>query len=66
MHGFHQGDSVVCMAPMCLWTTSGHAPDQMAEGILGDLLPHLEQGISELLVLLSGFGCSDTQLPRAP
>ncbi|KAJ8358599.1 hypothetical protein SKAU_G00151240 [Synaphobranchus kaupii] len=43
---------VVCMAPACLYalpTMSGHAPDESADGVLGDLLPDLDQGISELL-----------------
>ena len=37
---------------MCLYslpTTSGHAPDEMVDDDLGDLLPDLDQGISELL-----------------
>ena len=37
---------------MCLFallTTSGHAPDERADGVLGDLLPDLDQGISEFL-----------------
>ena len=40
------------MAPACLYalpTTSGHATDDSADGVLGDLLPDLDQGISELL-----------------
>ena len=40
------------MAPTCLYalpTTSGHALDETADGVLGDLLPDLDQGISELL-----------------
>ncbi|KAJ8359464.1 hypothetical protein SKAU_G00159890 [Synaphobranchus kaupii] len=28
---------------------SGHAPDELVDGVLGDLLPDLDQGISELL-----------------
>ena len=39
------------MAPMCLYelpTKSGHAPDEMTDEVL-DLLPDLDQGISELL-----------------
>ncbi|KAJ8342163.1 hypothetical protein SKAU_G00320910 [Synaphobranchus kaupii] len=28
---------------------SGHAPDESADGVLGDLLPDLDQGINELL-----------------
>ncbi|KAJ8345370.1 hypothetical protein SKAU_G00295630 [Synaphobranchus kaupii] len=42
----------VRMAPTCLYvlpTMSGHAPDETADGVLGDLLPDLDQGISELL-----------------
>ena len=40
------------MAPVCLYalpTTSGHAPDESADGVMGDLFPDLDQGISELL-----------------
>ncbi|CAB1444405.1 unnamed protein product [Pleuronectes platessa] len=40
------------MASTCLYappTTSGHAPDESADGVLGDLLPDLDQGVSELL-----------------
>ncbi len=40
------------MVPQWLYallTTSRHAPDEMADGVLGDLLPDLYQGISELL-----------------
>ncbi len=40
------------MAPTCLYalpTTSRHAPDEIMDGTLGDLLPDLDQGISELL-----------------
>lgn len=40
------------MTPVCLYallTTSGHAPDKSADGVLGDFLPDLGQGISELL-----------------
>ena len=38
------------VAPTCLYalpTTSRHAPDVMTDGVLGDLLPNLDQGISE-------------------
>ena len=45
-------DSVVCMAPACLYallTASGHAPDEPADSVLQDLLPDLDQGISEPL-----------------
>lgn len=35
----------------CL-TVSGHVPDETTDGILGDLLPELDQGISELLGIL--------------
>lgn len=44
--------SIVYMVPKCLYallTTSGHALDEMADGVLGHLLPDLDQGISELL-----------------
>ncbi len=37
---------------MCLntlRTKSRHAPDEMVDGVLGDLLPDLDQDISELL-----------------
>ena len=40
------------MAISCLYallTTSGHAPEESAVGVLGDLLLDLDQGISELL-----------------
>ena len=30
-------------------TMSGHAPDESVNGVLGDLLPDLDQGITELL-----------------
>ena len=39
------------MSPTCLCalaTTSGHSPDEIADGVLGDLLLDLDQGISEL------------------
>lgn len=42
----------MCKAPACLYalpTTSGHATDEAADGVLGELLPDLDQGISELL-----------------
>ncbi|KAJ8374091.1 hypothetical protein SKAU_G00046710 [Synaphobranchus kaupii] len=45
------------MAPACLYgllTMSGHAPDESADGVLGDLLPDLDQGISEELPTHSG------------
>lgn len=40
------------MPPTCLYalpTMSGHAPDETTDGALEDLLPGLDQGISELL-----------------
>lgn len=40
------------MAPTCLYalpTASKHAPDEIMDGTLGDLVPDLDQGISELL-----------------
>ncbi len=40
------------MAPTCLYalpTASGHAPDEMEDGVLGNLLPDLEKSISMLL-----------------
>ena len=40
------------MTPMCLnalQTTTGHAPDEMVDGVLRDLLPDLDQGSCELL-----------------
>ena len=35
--------------PYALLTTSGHTPDEMVDGVLGVLLPDLDQGVSELL-----------------
>ena len=56
------------MARTCLYalpTTSGHAPDETVDGVLGDLLPDLDQGISEVLewsvVLLGGDGCAEIE-----
>ena len=43
---------VVCVASTCLYalpTTSGHAPEEMTDVLLRDLLPDLDQGISQLL-----------------
>ena len=40
------------MAHACLYaltTMSGHAPDDSADGVLGELLPDLDMDISELL-----------------
>ena len=40
------------MASTCLFalpTTSGHAPDETTDVLLRDLLPDLDQGISQLL-----------------
>ena len=40
------------MAPTSLYahpTKSGHAPDELADGVLGDLIPDLDQGLSDLL-----------------
>ena len=40
------------VASTCLYalsTTSGHAPDESTDGLLGDVLPDLYQGISQLL-----------------
>ena len=53
------------MAPTCLYAlpaTSGHAPDETVDGVLGDLLPDLDQGISELLDSLWCYlaRCTDT------
>ena len=57
-------DSVVCMASTCLYalhTKSGHAPDESADDVLGDLLPDLDQGITELLDSLWRYmAASDT------
>lgn len=42
----------------CLWPPpilSGRAPDESADGVLGDFLPELDQGISELLDSLWGY-----------
>lgn len=42
----------------------GHAPDELVDGVLGDLLPDLDQGISKLLdshvLVLGSVGCNDT------
>lgn len=46
------GYSVVYFAPACLYfcmTTSGHAPNERTDGVLGYLLPDLDQDITELL-----------------
>ncbi len=51
VHEFHHSSSL-CKSVLCLYallTTSRHALDEMADGVLGDLLPDLDQGISELL-----------------
>lgn len=52
---------------MCLYALpimSGHAPDELADGVLGHLFPELDQSLSELLdksaLVLSGIGCNDT------
>ncbi len=40
------------MDPMCLYaplTISRHVPDEMANGVLWDLLSDMNQGITELL-----------------
>ena len=43
----------------------GHAPDELVDGVLWDLLPDLDQGISKLLdslvLVLGSVGCNDTQ-----
>lgn len=41
------------LPPTCLYfcmTTSGHAPNERTDGVLGYLLPDLDQDIAELLV----------------
>lgn len=43
---------LVRMARTCLYAclaTLGHAPNEMTDGFLGDLLPDLHKGITELL-----------------
>ena len=43
------------VASTCLYAvpiTSGHAPDEMTDVLLRDLLPDLDQGITQLLVSL--------------
>ena len=42
----------MCVASTCLYalpTMSGHAPDETTDVLLRDLLPDLDQGISQLL-----------------
>ena len=42
----------MCVASTCLYalpTTPGHAPDETTDALLGDLLPDLDQSISQLL-----------------
>lgn len=41
---------------MALLATSRYDPNEMVEGVLRVLLPDLDQGISESVVLLGGFG----------
>ncbi|XP_016321016.1 flotillin-2-like [Sinocyclocheilus anshuiensis] len=45
-------EDTICMSSMCLYaclTTSGHAPNETTDGVLGCFLPDLDQGITELL-----------------
>ena len=71
MREFHHDNNNVAewcaWPPKCLYalpTMSGHAPDGTVDDVLGDLLPDLDQGISELLeqsvALFGGGGCTDT------
>lgn len=42
----------MCLAYMGLYAlpnTSGHDPDGMSDALLGDLLPHLGGGVSQLI-----------------
>lgn len=53
----------------CLYalpTTSGHAPDEAADGALGDLLPYLEQGISQLMDSLWQYLAASDSLIHIP
>lgn len=43
LHVFH------CSSLNALPTTSGHTPDDLADGVLEDLLPDLHQGINEIV-----------------
>lgn len=65
-----QCDSVVCMGPTSLYALpamSEHAPVDMAEGVLGDLLPDLDQDIRELLDSLWHYlAVSDAMMRNVP
>ena len=51
----------------CMQSMSEHAPDETADGVLGDLLPDLDQGISELLdSLWRYFAEVDTLIHNVP
>lgn len=44
--------SHLCLVSMCLYalqTLSGHATDDLADGVLGELLSDLDEGINEIL-----------------
>ena len=46
---------------------SGHAPEECPDGVLEDLLPDLDQGISELLhSLWQDLAASDTLIHNVP
>lgn len=45
-------------------TTSGHAPDDMTDGLLGDLPPNLDWGISQLR--RATVGASIRDIPEVP
>lgn len=51
-----------------LLTTSGHAPapDETLDGVKGDLLPDLDQDISELLDSLSWYLVAYAPIHNAP
>lgn len=47
-----RGWFTVCLASTGLYalpTTSGHDPDGMSDALLGDLLPQLGEGLSQLM-----------------
>ena len=53
------------MASMCLYALPampGHAPDEMTDALLGDLLQDLDQSISQLL---DSLWCNVALLDRA-
>lgn len=42
--------AVMFIAPCALLTMSGHAPDSMAGGVVGDLLPDLNLNLNKIQV----------------